>query len=128
VISPPHREGYSFTDHFGCLDLGEGKAVFFGESISGKKRRVVIWRTVDGGSTWEELPLRVLFWQKPFPRFWASWPPSVETGSIRKLAIERGEIVIYYEDPWIDWERGSQWKAAFDERRRRWRMTHIKSE
>jgi hypothetical protein len=100
---------------------------------SNQFRRAIIWRSLDNGQTWQEVPLRldlrsrVIRWMA---RGCYYWPPNfiddLEPG-------ERGRISIIFHDPdpWegsspSDWDAPSVWRAVYMPGKRRWRLERIR--
>ncbi len=108
----------------GPLVLREGRVVVvcaarYGSRFadSGQDRTAAVWRSRDGGERWEELPWKLGRAQRLSAGGRWSWPPE-EIRSLRSV----DPLTIEWEDPWIDWEPGTEWRAEWDPVERRWRM------
>jgi hypothetical protein len=84
---------------------------------AGQTRTAGVWRSTDGGTSWEELGWELTWLQRLTPSGQWCWPPE----QVEQVALVDGALVIEWEDPWIDWEAGHEWRATLDSNWR-WRM------
>jgi hypothetical protein len=79
-----------------------------------------VFETTDAGAHWNELDIHDVDRAKVS---WGeySWPPE----NIDGIRYEQSRPTIYFEDPWIDWEPGSRWRARYDYERERWVAEYI---
>jgi hypothetical protein len=76
---------------------------------AGQDRTAVVLCSYDDGSNWIELPWTLDPMQAQSPAGQYCWPPEQILG----VKLVDGEPVIEWEDPWIDWEPGEEWRASW---------------
>lgn len=83
----------------------------------GQDRTAAIWRSDDGGERWDELPWML----GPLQRITSGgrwcWPPE----QVLRLSAA-DPLTIEWDDPWIDWEPGTEWRARWSPVKSRWTM------
>lgn len=89
---------------------------------AGQDRTAAIWLSRDAGASFSELPWRLPLRQRVSAAGQFCWPPEQIDG----VFLERvdGELspTIEWEDPWIAFEPGSEWRARFVPSERHWVM------
>lgn len=88
--------------------------------------RMSIWRTRDGGRTWQQIPTRLASWWQRFDcdRFWPPDPIDLVSFSVdgEQLEAEISEVAWSYAT-----EGNRRWKLAYRPARRAWTMKRLPS-
>ncbi|KIG15497.1 hypothetical protein DB30_05520 [Enhygromyxa salina] len=82
---------------------------------SGQTRTAAVWRSEDEGRSWAELGWEL----DPDHEQPRAWPPEQVEG----VRLDAADVVIEWDDPWIDWESGDQWRGVFVHADQRWRVS-----
>jgi hypothetical protein len=86
----------------------------------GQDRTAAVFLSTDGGQRFEELPWELIPAQRSSDAAEACWPP--EQIPRLRLFPPAAAVEIEWDDPWIDWEPGTEWMARWDGAARRWTM------
>lgn len=82
---------------------------------AGQDRTAAVFLSEDGGRAWSELPWRLSRRQAGSSAGRWCWPPE------QLLAVRlEPDLAVDWDDPWIDWEPGDEWRAVWEGER--WRM------
>jgi hypothetical protein len=86
----------------------------------GQDRTAAVFLSTDRGERFDELPWDLVDDQRGRLSAEACWPPE-QILSVRLLP-PTADVEIAWDDPWIDWEPGTEWAARWESGARRWRM------
>ncbi len=79
----------------------------------GQDRTAVVFVSTDAGASFTELPWRLGLAQQLGPGGQSCWPPE-QIDRVRVTPTIDGVVVeIDWDDPWIDWEPGTEWTARW---------------
>lgn len=99
--------------------------------VTGLWTRARLERSIDGGATWQEVPLIMDLWSKLVAGTFTHWPPRF----IDDLAVTAGVLSFTFHDPEDTWERPalpfkldveSVWRAEYSARTTKWRVRHVR--
>ncbi len=76
---------------------------------AGQDRTAAVFLSEDSGRSWTELPWRLSQRQARSSSGRWCWPPE----ELRSVRLDGG-LVVEWEDPWIDWDPGDEWRARWD--------------
>jgi hypothetical protein len=89
---------------------------------SGQDRTAAVFLSRERGGKWQELPWNLPVLQRLSPSGRYSWPPE----QIDRVEIVQSEDMpaprIEFEDPWIVFEPGKEWRATWMPRKHHWVM------
>jgi len=85
---------------------------------AGQGRTAGVWCSYDDGENWLELTWALDPAQANTSTGRNCWPPE----QILRVELVDGEPVIEWDDPWIDWEPGEEWRARWRPGDRNWSM------
>lgn len=100
-------------------------------SDSGRWRGIHVFKSSDGGGTWQELPQKLCLRSLLTSKFLTSWPP--EYGD--ELRVIDGQLVLVYHDREFEYERPilpfgldreSLWRATYVANRSCWCLKRIR--
>lgn len=85
---------------------------------AGQDRTAAVFVSRDGDRSFVELPWRLSPAQAASSAGRFSWPPE----QIDRVVLTDDQLVIEWDDPWIDWEPGNEWLARWDAAAGLWTM------
>lgn len=85
---------------------------------AGQDRTAAVFCARDDGHRFVELPWRLCAAQAASPAGRFSWPPE----QIDRIDLADGRLAVEWQDPWIDWEPGDEWRATWDDAAEHWVM------
>jgi hypothetical protein len=85
---------------------------------AGQDRTAAMFCARDDGHGFVELPWRLCAAQAASPAGRFSWPPE----QIDRIDLADGRLAVEWQDPWIDWEPGDEWRATWDDAAEHWVM------
>lgn len=83
----------------------------------GQDRTAAVFLSNDAGRTWDELGWDLVAEQRDTNDARNCWPPE----QIDRVQLD-DTLCIEWEDPWIDWEPGAEWRGIWQADARVWRM------
>ena len=119
---PQDLEGQALRGRFVAAHEGDRMALCacrYGSihSDAGQDRTAAVFLSADSGRSWDELGWELNAEQRSTSAARYCWPPE----QIDRVTL--GETVrIEWEDPWIDWEPGTEWLGVWQADQRVWRM------
>ena len=122
VAWPDALEGQTLRGRFAATRDGDRMALCacrYGSihADAGQDRTAAVFLSDDGGRTWDELGWELTAIQQGTSSAKYCWPPE----QIDRVTLEE-TVVIEWEDPWIDWEPGTEWRGVWQADQRVWRM------
>lgn len=90
---------------------------------NGEETTIEISSTVDGGRTWEKVPLRRSFRSFLISCVYSTWPPE----GYDKVEAEGGFLSVEYRDMWVPHEPSPawRWKAVYDPAKGYWTLARL---
>jgi hypothetical protein len=95
-------------------------------SDSGQHKAVQVKMSVDSGSTWRSLNMRLAprsWWLAPF----VTWPPE----RLHLLSLSDGRLCMEYDDEWVPFEKPlagmaeARWRATYSGHRFGWNLKRL---